>query len=192
MPATTGLQCTSNSVSTVAGDAAFASCQINTAGSFVLRATGDQGGLVDFGTAITVIPAAASKIVFTTQPTHGTTSSLLTPQPVVAIQDAYNNTVPTSATVTITKSAGGSGSLLNCGPFTTTTGVVSGSSCRIDAVGTGYTLTATGGGSRPRRRACSTSVIAWSSRRSRREPSRVSRSRPSRSWKSGRAPRPGH
>jgi len=144
VPAASGLGCAANPVLTAAGDAAFTNCHIDTAGSFVLRATG-AGTSVDYGTAITVNPAAASKIVFTTQPTRGTTTSILSPQPVVAIQDTYGNTVPTSATVTITKS-GGSGSLLNCGPFPTTTGVVTGSSCRIDAVGTGYTLIATGGG----------------------------------------------
>jgi len=145
VPSTGGLGCTANPVSTTAaGDAAFTNCHLNTAGTFVLRASG-AGTSVDFGTAITVNPAAASKIAFTTLPRRGTPSSILSPQPVVAIQDAFNNTVPTSATVTITKSAGGSGNLVSCGPFPTTTGVVSGSTCRIDAVGTGYTLTASDG-----------------------------------------------
>jgi hypothetical protein len=144
VPATSSPQCTANPVTTASGDAVFGNCHLNTAGSFVLRASG-AGTSVDFGTAITVNPAAASKIVFTTQPSRGTPSSILSPQPVVAIQDAFNNTVPMSATVTITKSAGGSGGLVSCGPFATTTGVVSGSTCRIDAVGTGYTLTATDG-----------------------------------------------
>ena len=71
VPATSGPTCTANPVTTAAGDAVFASCHINTAGSYALRASG-AGASVDFGTSITVTPGTATKLVFTTQPARGT------------------------------------------------------------------------------------------------------------------------
>ena len=151
VPATTGLGCTANPVTTAAGNAVFASCQIDTAGSFVLRASG-AGASVDFSTAITVNPGTATKLVFTTQPARGTPTVAFAGQPVVVIQDALNNIVTTasaSVTLAIGTNPGGGGTTLLCttNPLTTTSGVASFGACRINNVGVGYTLTANDGGS---------------------------------------------
>ena len=70
-----------------------------------------------------------------------TPSTALSPQPVVAIQDDYGNTV-TSASATIRPDQGrarpgGPGTLLGCSTAPTVNGVATFSGCRIDTVGSG-------------------------------------------------------
>jgi len=138
------------------GDAQFAGCKIDKAGSgYVLRATDTTS--VGTGTAdsasVTITPGAAAMIAFVTQPGRGTPTTALSPQPAVAIEDAQGNIVTSgaSAPVTLTKNApalGGPGALTSCSsnPLTTTAGVATFSGCRVDAVGVGYTLTASAPG----------------------------------------------
>ena len=110
------------------------------------------GAFVDSAT-ITVGPGTATKLVFTTQPEHGTPSTALSAQPIVVIQDEFGNTATSaSATIALTRvlpDQGGSGTLLGCSTAPTVNGVATFSGCRIDTVGVGYRLTATdttGGG----------------------------------------------
>jgi len=147
------LSCTATTVVTDgSGDAQFAGCKIDKAGSgYVLRATDTTS--VGTGTAdsapVTITPGPAAKIAFVTQPGRGTPTTALSPQPAVAIEDAQGNVVTSgaSAPITLTKNApalGGPGSLTGCSanPLTTVGGVATFSGCRVDAVGVGYTLTA--------------------------------------------------
>ena len=153
VPSTGGFSCTTNPVATNgSGLASFAGCKFTAQGSFVIRAAVTGATNLDSAT-ITVAPAAATKLVFTTQPGHGTPSTVLSPQPVVAIQDDFGNTVASaSATIVLTKLApdlGGAGTLVGCSTAPTVSGVATFSGCRIDTVGVGYRLTATdttGGG----------------------------------------------
>ena len=153
VPSTGGFSCTLNPKPTLAsGLVTFAGCTFTKQGSYVIRASTSGGTPVDSAT-ITVAPATATKLVITTQPGHGTPSSLLSSQPVVAIQDAFGNTVASaSATILLTKvapDAGGPGTLVGCSTAPTVAGVATFSGCRIDTVGVGYRLTATdttGGG----------------------------------------------
>jgi trimeric autotransporter adhesin len=150
---TGGLSCTTNPKATIgSGLASFTACTFTNNGSYVIRASVAGGTPVDSAT-ITVAPAPATKLVFTTQPGHGTPSAVLSPQPVVAIQDAFGNTVASaSATILLAKLApdlGGPGTLVGCSTAPTVNGVATFSGCRIDTVGVGYRLTATdttGGG----------------------------------------------
>jgi len=94
VPSTGGFTCTTNPRTTNgSGLASWTgdNCKFTAQGSYVLRASGAATS-VDSAT-ITVSPAAATKLVFTTQPGRGTPSGALSPQPVVAIQDDFGNTI---------------------------------------------------------------------------------------------------
>src|SRR6185369_12571340 len=91
--------------------------------------------------AFTISHAAASKLVFSVQPTSATAGVALSPAVQVTVQDAFGNTA-TSSTASITVAIGtnpGGGTLTG----TTTVGAVSGvatfSNLSVDKVGTGYT-----------------------------------------------------
>jgi len=84
VPSTGGFSCTTNpKLTNGSGLASFTgeACKFTTQGSYVIRASVAGGTPVDSAT-ITVAAAAASKLVFTTQPGHGTPSTVLSPQPV--------------------------------------------------------------------------------------------------------------
>jgi hypothetical protein len=156
VPTTGGFSCTANPVSTNgSGLASFVGdgCMFTTQGSYVIRAS-VTGGTSANSATITVATAPATKLVFLTQPGNGIPSAALSPQPVVAIQDNFGNTVTSaSATISLTRTGpdlGGPGSLLGCSTAPTVNGVAAFTGCRIDTVGVGYRLTAsdvTGGGS---------------------------------------------
>ncbi len=153
VPSTGGFSCTTNPVSTNgSGLATFAGCKFNVQGSYVIRAAATGATNLDSATII-IAAAPATKLVFTTQPGHGTPGTVLSPQPVVAIQDNFGNTVTSaSATILLTKVApdlGGPGALVGCSTAATVNGVATFTGCQINAVGVGYKLTATdntGGG----------------------------------------------
>jgi trimeric autotransporter adhesin len=100
------------------------------------------------GLAVTVSAAVAAKLAFTQQPSNSTGGTALPTQPKVAIQDQYGNTVTTD-TSNVTLAIGtnpGSGTLTcTTNPVAASAGIASFAGCRIDKIGTGYTLTATDG-----------------------------------------------
>ena len=136
------------SSSTVAGVAAFSGCKIDKAGTgYTLTATDAGDSLSKTSTPFDVNAGAPAQLVFTTQPGNGTGGSALSTQPTVTIEDAHGNTVTTDAN-TITLAIGtnpSAGTLSGCSA-TTVAGVAAFSGCKIDAAGTGYTLTATDAG----------------------------------------------
>ena len=76
-------------------------------------------------------------------------NTAFTSQPEVAIVDAYGNIVPaasSSVTLAITTGTGTTGAALTCSAnaLSTSSGIATFAGCRIDLVGTGYTLTAAG------------------------------------------------
>jgi hypothetical protein len=133
-----------------AGVITFTGCEIDTAGvSYELHAT--DGGLTpDDSAAFDVSAGAADHLVFSTSPGNSTAGEGLSPQPVITVEDANNNTVTTdSSTVTLaitsgTPTAGGPGTLSGCSQ-TATSGVVTFTGCSIDTPGTAYQLHATDG-----------------------------------------------
>lgn len=141
-PAGTVMTCTSNPKSAVSGVAAFAGCRIGRAGTYTLTAT--SAGLTSAVSAgFTIVPGAAAKLAFTTSPGDSDSRRDFAAQPVVAVQDAFGNTVSSSALVTIAITAPAGGANLTCllNPWFATGGVVTYSGCDIDRPGT-YTLTA--------------------------------------------------
>ncbi len=86
-----------------------------------------------------------TKLVFlqptTTNPGTGTINAAVSPQPIIAIEDAANNIVYSDAS-SVTLSASGPGSLSNNCSGIENNGIFSFSNCSMSAVGT-YTVTAT-------------------------------------------------
>src|SRR5207247_11204999 len=95
-------------------------------------------------------PGAAAQLAFTTQPGGGTGGTAWTTQPVVTVQDANGNTVTndtSTVTLAILNNAGPGGVLSGTLTKAAVAGVAnfSANALKIDAIGTGYTLTATDG-----------------------------------------------
>jgi trimeric autotransporter adhesin len=103
------------------------------------------------GMAVSGISGAASQLAFSTQPAGASGGSAFATQPVVTVEDAAGNLVPTDhSTVTIaiapgTPSSGGPGTLSSCTSTGEKNGVFSFTGCTIDTAGTGYKLVATDG-----------------------------------------------
>ncbi|HUZ41829.1 MAG TPA: type II secretion system protein, partial [Acidimicrobiales bacterium] len=95
------------------------------------------------------IVGAATQLVYIEQPGSSSINSPLTPEPVVAIEDASGNIVTTDlspVTLVITPGTGTSGAHLSAScSGTEFYGVVTFSSCMIDTAGAGYTLSASDG-----------------------------------------------
>lgn len=125
------------SIAAVAGRATFTNLKINEAGAKTLRAS--SAGLSDDDSAsFSILHAAASKLAVTTAPGGGIYDQVWATQPVVEIQDTFNNRVTTGADASTFISASlqsGSGSLGGTTSLTATSGVVSFTNLQIDEVG---------------------------------------------------------
>jgi hypothetical protein len=147
-PAGAALTCAANPASAVAGVDAFTGCSISLkTGTYTLTAA--SSGLTNaVSTSFTITVGSATKLAFTTSPSATTTHNVaFAAQPVVTVQDAGGNTVPTSTasiTLTITTPAGAT---LTCttNPKAAVAGVDTFAGCKIDTAGT-FTLTATASG----------------------------------------------
>jgi hypothetical protein len=133
---------------TLASGTLTISTKDNVAQSITITAT-STGGKTGTSSTITINPAAANKLAFTTQPGNGSGGSPFSTQPAVTLQDQYGNTVTGTAqnvTVAIQNNAGPGGTLSGTKTVAvnTGTGVATFSGLSIDKGGNGYTLTATG------------------------------------------------
>jgi hypothetical protein len=135
-------------VAAVNGVATFAGCYITlgTEGSFSLKAT--SPGLTTGTSASFTVAGAATKLVFTTEPSGGSNGNPFATQPVVTVEDAAGDVVTTSAVqVTLaigTKPAGGGTDTLTCttNPLDATNGVATFEGCQIAGRTGTYTITA--------------------------------------------------
>jgi len=107
--------------------------------------TAASGELTNGQQAELVAPAAASKLVFTTQPGDGTAGSALSSQPVVSVEDTYGNTVSSgsgsSDTVQLTLSSGDFSTGSPTASVTASSGLADFSALQVNTAGS-YTLTA--------------------------------------------------
>ena len=127
------------------GETTFQDCTIGTPGTYTLTAHDAHWGITSLASnQFTITQGFPVKLVFGTQPGNGTGGSPLSTQPVVWIEDNSGNVVSgDNSTVTLAiKSNPGNGTLSGCSD-TTVNGVATFTGCKIDKVGTGYTLTAT-------------------------------------------------
>jgi len=137
-------------VSASAGVANFTGCAITKAGNrYTLAATSSPVLTPPANAnAFNITPGAASKLVFTQQPSSSTGGIAFGTQPVVTVEDSNGNTVTLdSSTVNLgitagTPASGGPGTVSGCSQ-SEFGGVVTFSGCSINTVGTGYKLHAT-------------------------------------------------
>ncbi len=128
-------------VSAVAGVATFNDLVINTAGSYVLRAS--DSGLANLNSSsFTITPDAATKVVFSTPPASGSAGNLNTIE--VRIKDQYNNVVTTDTSLVTLSIASGSGSLIGTATANAVLGIATFSGLAIH-VADAYTLSADDG-----------------------------------------------
>jgi hypothetical protein len=152
------LTCTGggSSAVAVAGIATFVGCSINLeANGYVLQASDSADGLTGTkavnSSPIDITAGAATQLVFTHEPGGAVAGSPLSPQPVVAVEDANGNVVTSdtsTVTLAITAGTGRFGAALTCGtnPLQVTNGVATFTGCSInDFSGNNYELTATDG-----------------------------------------------
>jgi hypothetical protein len=142
------LTCTANPKAAVAGIATFAGCKIDKAGiGYTLTAT--SAGLTSAtSAAFDIAVGAATKVVYTQQPTAVVAGSAISPAVVVTVQDSVGNTV-TSSSATIAVAIGtnpGAGTLSGTVSVAATNGDATFSNLSINKVGTGYTLVASSTG----------------------------------------------
>ncbi len=78
----------------------FKSLSMHKAGVYTLTAS---SGALTLATSLpfTIVPAPPGQLAFTAEPSGGVAGSPLTPQPVVAVQDQYGNTVNYEGSVTL-------------------------------------------------------------------------------------------
>jgi len=149
------VSCTTNPLAASAGVASFVGCSVDKAGSnYQLHATDGSLTPVDSATFnITVGPPAL--LAFTTQPsTTSASQTAFAQQPVVSIEDAGGNVTGDTSTVvlSITSGTGTAGAVLACTPsnsLAATAGQAGFTGCKVDKVGSGYTLHATDGSLTP-------------------------------------------
>ncbi len=134
-------------VAAVNGVATFSTLKINNAGTGYTLAAAD-GGLNGTSAAFNIAVGAASKLVFTAQPTSVTAGSSISPAVTVSVEDSQGNVV-TTATNSITMSIGtnpSAGTLGGTLSVAAVNGVATFSTLSINSAGAGYTLSASAGG----------------------------------------------
>jgi hypothetical protein len=139
-------------VKAVNGVVNFKGLSINKAGRYILMATTSGMAAVASG-FFDITPAAAAKLVFSTQPVNSAAGAALTVNPpaiAVDVQDNYGNIVTSSTaevSISITPNTGSIGAVLSgVTKIKAQYGVADFSGLSIDKVGTGYTLTASSSG----------------------------------------------
>lgn len=147
------IDCTASPVATNgSGDATFAGCDIDVAGTGYRLLASTPGGAACGPSCETntfnITAGAADHLFFFVQPTRGTPGEPFATQPVVEIQDSLGNRVTsdsaTDVTLAITTNPG-SGTLDCAGPDLTeeaVNGLVSFTGCEINNFGVGYRITA--------------------------------------------------
>ena len=143
------VDCTTNPVVTGAGgDATFASCDIDVAGTGYRLLASASGATSGESNLFNVTAGAADKLFIFTQPTRGTPGGAFATQPLVEVQDSLGNRVTSDSTTDVTLAITtnpGSGTLTCSGGLTkeAVSGLATFSGCSINNVGVGYRVTAT-------------------------------------------------
>jgi hypothetical protein len=136
-------------VTVIGGTATFSNLVFSTAGTYTLSAT--SGVLTPATSTSFVISAgAASKLVYSQQPSNTSAAQPITPAITVAIEDSFGNVVTSSnasVALAIGTNAGGTGTVLSGGTaVAAVNGVATFAAASINKVGLGYTLVASSTG----------------------------------------------
>src|SRR5206468_3305213 len=137
-------------VNAVNGVATFANLTIDKVGTgYTLTAT---SGTLTQATSnsfniTTALPPPATHLAFGVQPSNTQVGVAITPAVTVTALDASGNTVPSfTGAISLALGNAGGATLSGNGPVNAVNGVATFANLTIDKVGTGYTLTATAGG----------------------------------------------
>ena len=143
-----GLLAGSATANASAGVATFSNLSIDKVGTGYTLTAASSGLTGATSGAFNITPAAASKLVFSVQPTSALAGSSISPAVVVQVQDAAGNVV-TSSVAAIAMAIGtnpGTSVLSGTTPVNAIAGVATFSNLSLNKVGTGYTLVATSAG----------------------------------------------
>src|SRR5947208_3303560 len=135
-------------VAAVSGVASFASLSIAKVGTGYTLTAAAAGLPAATSAAFNVTPGTAAKLVFTVQPSNTAAGAAITPAVQVTAQDAQGNTA-SGFTGTVTVGLGANpvgGTLSGHTTVAASAGVATLADLSLDRAGTGYTLTAAGGG----------------------------------------------
>ncbi|MGD0387444.1 MAG: hypothetical protein ABSC42_00700 [Tepidisphaeraceae bacterium] len=125
------------------GVATFSNVKLDTAGSYTLTAS--DGSLTSAtSNSFTVSAAAASKVVYSVQPSNVTTGVAESPSIVVDVEDQFGNIVTTNSSNVTLAVASGPGSLSGTVTVAASSGIATFSNVKLDTAGN-YTLTASDG-----------------------------------------------
>src|SRR6184192_3137442 len=135
-------------VAAVSGVASFASLSIAKVGTGYTLTAAAAGLPAATSATFNVTPGTAAKLVFTVQPSNTAAGAAITPAVQVTAQDALGNTA-SGFTGTVTVGLGANpvgGTLSGHATVAASAGVATLADLSLDRAGTGYTLTAAGGG----------------------------------------------
>lgn len=130
------------------GVATFPALKISKGGTgYTLVASSTPSGLSATSNPFNITTGAATKLVFTVQPTSVVSGHVVSPTVQVSVEDASSNVVPTgSFSVTLKKTACTTAIPVGGGPITTVNGVASFPNLSLSTVATGVVLQATATG----------------------------------------------
>jgi hypothetical protein len=132
------------SLAAVNGIATFSNLVLNTSGKYTLNAINGSLTVPTSGT-FTIVPAAASKVVFQSEPpASGMAGVALSPAITVAVEDQFGNLVTSASTVTLTLSSGTFSTGISTVSAATSGGIAKFSNLIIKTAGA-YTLLASSG-----------------------------------------------
>jgi hypothetical protein len=134
-------------VTAVSGVATFPNLSINKAGTGYTLAASDGALTGATSNAFNITPAAASQVVFITQPSDTAAGAVITPAVRVAVEDQFGNVVTgNTSNVTVAIGSNPSGGTLS-GTLTraAVSGVATFNNLSINRAGAGYTLRASDG-----------------------------------------------
>jgi uncharacterized repeat protein (TIGR03803 family) len=130
-------------VAASSGVATFSNIKLNTVGTYTLTAS-DGALTTDASSSFAVGPAAASKVVYSVQPSNVTAGVADSPSIVVDVEDQFGNLVTGNSSNVTLSVATGPGSLSGTTTVAASGGVATFSNIIVDTAGS-YTLTATDG-----------------------------------------------
>ncbi len=130
------------------GVATYSTLKINKAGTgYTLAAASTPSGLSATSNAFNITAGAATKLVFTVQPSTVMSEHVISPTVQVSVEDVNGNVVPTgSFAITLKKTTCTTSIPDGGGPVTTTNGVASFPNLELATVATGVALQATATG----------------------------------------------
>src|SRR4029077_13283302 len=134
-------------VAAVNGVAAFGNLSINRTGSGYTLGAPPAGPSGATSNPFDIIPASATRLVFTVQPSNATAGAALTPAVQVTAQDAQGNTVTgftANVTLALANNPGG-GTLTGSTTVAAVAGVASFGTLSVNRSGVGYTLQVSAG-----------------------------------------------